>query len=374
MAGALSDAATASLSVGARDGARLLAFAGTLDARHIAGIWTRALREATRARGAPLVLDLGAVRQCDTAGAAFLTTIERAHGGDATVAGADERVTALLARARAAAPRPAPPQPPAPPTTVRGVALAALRSAAGGIAYVGEAAIAFLRLPARRRMLRVVELLRYADQAGVRAMPLIVLLGYLIGLILAFQSAIPMRKFGAELYVASLVAISLLRELGPLMAAVILAGRSGSAFAAEIGTMKVNEEIDALVTMGLDPMTMLVLPRLIAAMIVMPAMTIALDLAGLAGMTTVMASFGFPLVTIANQVATWATSRDLIGGLVKAACFGAAVAAIGCREGLATGVGPRAVGQAATGAVVGGIVATILLDGVFALIFFRLGL
>ena len=223
-------------------------------------------------------------------------------------------------------------------------------------------------------MLRMPDLLRYVDQAGVRSLPLVVLLGYLIGLILAFQSAVPMRRFGADIFVANLVAISLVRELGPLLAAVILAGRTGSAFAAEIGTMKVNEEIDALVTMGLDPMTMLVLPRMIAAMLVMPVMTLALNIAGMLGMATVMRGFGFPLVTIARQVQNWVTAGDLYGGLFKAMCFGMAVAAIGCRAGLGTGVGPRAVGLSATAAVVGGIVATIALDGVFALIFYRLGL
>jgi phospholipid/cholesterol/gamma-HCH transport system permease protein len=155
---------------------------------------------------------------------------------------------------------------------------------------------------------------------------------------------------------------------------VVLAGRTGSAFAAEIGTMKVNEEVDALVTMGLDPMTMLVLPRMLAAMLVMPVMTLGLDLAGLLGMTTVMRGFGFPLVTIARQVQNWVSAGDLYGGLFKSVCFGLAVAAIGCRAGLGTGVGPRAVGLSATAAVVGGIVATIALDGVFALIFYRLKL
>ena len=123
-------------------------------------------------------------------------------------------------------------------------------------------------------MLRWSDLLRYIDQAGVRSLPLVLMLGYLIGLILAFQSAVPMRRFGADIFVANLVALSLVRELGPLLAAVILAGRTGSAFAAEIGTMKVNEEVDALITMGLDPMTMLVLPRIIAAMLVMPVLTL----------------------------------------------------------------------------------------------------
>ena len=239
---------------------------------------------------------------------------------------------------------------------------------------LGEAVLACVHLASRRRMLRWADVLRYADQAGVRALPLILLLGYLIGLILAFQSAVPMRRFGADLYVANLVSISLLRELGPLLAAVILSGRTGSAFAAEIGTMKVNEEIDALVTMGLDPMTMLVLPRMLAVMLVMPAMVIALDLAGLAGMTTVMVGFGFPPAAIAIQVQAAAVPGDLFGGLFKGVIFGIAVAAVGCRAGLGTGVGPRAVGQSATAAVVGGIVATILLDGMFAVLFYRLGL
>jgi phospholipid/cholesterol/gamma-HCH transport system permease protein len=248
------------------------------------------------------------------------------------------------------------------------------RLLAGSITFIGEAAVAICRLPMRRRMLRLPDLLRYVDQAGVRSLPLVILLGYLIGLILAFQSAVPMRRFGADIFVANLVAISLFRELGPLLAAVILAGRTGSAFAAEIGTMKVNEEIDALRTMGLDPMTMLVLPRILASMLVIPVMTLVMELAGLLGMMTVMRGFGFPVVTVVRQIQNWVDTSDLYGGLFKAVCFGMAVAAIGCRAGLATGVGPRAVGLSTTAAVVGGIVITIVLDGVFALVFYRLNL
>ncbi|WP_048859661.1 MlaE family ABC transporter permease, partial [Acidisphaera rubrifaciens] len=254
------------------------------------------------------------------------------------------------------------------------VATRALTAAADGVAFIGEVLVATARAPARRRLIRAADFFRYADQAGVRAMPLIVMMGFLIGMILAFQSAVPMRRFGADLYVANLVSISLLRELGPLLATVILAGRTGSAYAAEIGTMKVNEEISALVTMGIDPMTMLVLPRLAAAMLVMPAMALVLEIAGLLGMLTVMLGFGYTPEQIVAQVKYASQLKDLLGGLFKALCFGAVVAAIGCRAGLATGVGPRAVGQAATRAVVGGIVAMIILDGVFAVLFFRLGL
>ena len=234
--------------------------------------------------------------------------------------------------------------------------------------------MATLRLPSRRRMLRLSDLLRLADQAGVRALPLVVMMGFLIGLILAFQSAIPLRRYGADLLVAYLVSLSLVRELGPLLAAVILAGRTGSAFAAEIGTMKVNEELDALSTMGLDIVTMQVLPRMFAASLVMPVLTVVLILSGLVGMAVVMILFGFPTASIVSQVQQSVVVTDLLGGLFKAMTFGATVAAIGCRAGLSTGKGPRAVGLSATSAVVGGIVATILLDGIFALIFYRLGI
>ncbi|MDE2007854.1 MAG: ABC transporter permease, partial [Rhodospirillales bacterium] len=251
---------------------------------------------------------------------------------------------------------------------------ATLAAAAGGLAFLGEAAFALLRLPARSRMFRLRDVLREAEQAGYRAIPLVLLLGFLIGLILAFQSAIPMRQFGADIFVANLVSVSLLRELGPLLAAVILAGRTGSAFAAELGTMKVNQEIDALVVMDLDPMTLLVLPRMLAALAVAPVLTLVMDAAGMAGMAVVMRGFGYALPAIQQQVQSAATAGDLVGGLAKAAVFGAAVAAIGCRAGLGTGIGPRAVGLSATAAVVGGIVATIALDGAFALLFYRLGL
>ena len=363
----------ASLSIEQRDERVVMAFTGRLDSASIGALWRRAMHVAQLHAGRTLIFDLGGVSFSDVGGASFLASVEAAHGDAAELVGAQEHVSALLDRARAAGrtrPRGETERPP----TLREVAGATLGVLGASVAFIGELVVAAARLPVRRRMLRMPDLLRYVDQAGVRSLPLVVLLGYLIGLILAFQSAVPMRRFGADIYVANLVAISLVRELGALLAAVILAGRTGSAFAAEIGTMKVNEEIDALVTMGLDPMTMLVLPRVIAAMLVMPVMTLALNIAGMLGMATVMRGFGFPLVTITVQVQNWVGVSDLYGGLFKAMCFGMAVAAIGCRAGLGTGVGPRAVGLSTTAAVVGGIVATIVLDGVFALIFYRLGL
>jgi len=356
--------------------AQVLTFAGRLDAAGAARVWDAAHAAARQNAAIGIAFDLTSVSFLDLAGATLLASVQAAHGAaTADLRGASDRTRALFARACEAGGYARPPKrPPPPDATMRDVCGAALTALTGGVAFLGEVAVATVRLPGRRRMLRMQDLLRYADQAGVRSLPLVALLGYLMGLILAFQSAIPLRRFGADLFVANLVAISLIRELGPLLASVILAGRTGSAFAAEIGTMKVNEEVDAMTTMGLDPMTMLVLPRLAAAMLVMPVMTLALELAGLAGMATVMSAFNFPLVAILRQVQGAVTAVDLLGGLFKAICFGSAVAAIGCRAGLATGVGPRAVGLSATAAVVGGIVSTILLDGVFALLFYRLGL
>ena len=305
----------------------ILSFDGRLDAAAAGLLWPITMRAAASAHGITLVLDLRAVAACDVAGAAWLAAIEAAHEGPNQTVGPPERVQALVQRARLAhahaATRPA-----AEPAGLRNLGSRALAHAVGAFAFLGEAAFALIRLPRRRRMVRAVDLLRFVEQAGIHSIPLVVLLGYLIGLILAFQSAVPMRRFGADIYVASLVAVALLRELGPLLAAVL----------------------------------------------VMPVMTLGLDVAGLLGMTTVMRGFGFPMVTIVRQVQLFVTPSDLLGGLVKAVCFGAAVAAVGCRAGLATGIGPRAVGQSATAAVVGGIVVTIALDGVFALVFYRLRL
>ena len=347
----------------------MLAWHGPLDAAHAGKLWNRALREAQAARGAPLTIDLANAGVCDTSGALLLMEMLARHG-NATLGHPASELIALLAQIAAL-----PPSGDARPGAVslRQGAAQAVTVAADAVAFVGEAAFALVTAPSRRRQIRLGDLARLIDEAGFRAIPLVLLLGYLMGLILAFQSSVPLRRFGADLFVVNLVALSLLRELGPLLAAVILAGRTGSAFAAELGTMKVNEELAALETMGIQPMTALVLPRLAAAVGVMPILTVLLELAGLIGMLTVMMAFGFSPFAVSAQLLRSVHLHDFWSGLFKALCFGAAVAAIGCRAGLGAGVGPRAVGLSATGAVVGGIVATIVLDGVFAIVFYRVG-
>lgn len=243
------------------------------------------------------------------------------------------------------------------------------------IEFIGEIAYAFLRFfknPIKN--VRWSEVISVVEKAGVDAFLLICLIGFLFGLIISFQSAVPMGRFGAEIFVANLVSLSLFRELGPLLTAIILAGRSGSAFAAEIGTMKVNEELDALTTMGLNPVFYLVLPRLIAGLIVSPLLSIFMIFFGLLGSSIVIMSFGYPLVTFINQATSSVVSTDVLGGFVKSISFGFLVSAIGCISGMQTKEGAAAVGASTTNAVVVGIIAISITDGLFSILFFVLGI
>jgi phospholipid/cholesterol/gamma-HCH transport system permease protein len=212
------------------------------------------------------------------------------------------------------------------------------------------------------------------ESAGVNAVPIILLLGFLIGLILAFQSAGPMAQYGAGIFVIDLVAITLIRELGPLITAIIVAGRSGSAFAAEIGTMKVNDEVNALITMGLNPVSYLAVPKVLAGILVMPLLTILTNVAGLIGAGLVVLSMGYPVITIVNRVINSVGLDDLLTGTGKTLVFGLLIAGIGCLRGLQTKAGAQSVGVSTTGAVVSGIIMIIISDGVFAVIFYYLGI
>ncbi len=248
-----------------------------------------------------------------------------------------------------------------------------LRECGETLGYIGETLYNFVYAIGHPGVVRWRDFWVTCERAGVQAVPVVSLLGFLLGLILAFQSAIPMKLFGAQIYVASLVGISLIRELGPLITAILLTGRSGSAFAAEIGTMQVNEEIDALKTMGLSPVRFLALPRILAGVCIMPLLTAFANLAGLAGGLVVMISMDYSFVVYYNQLTRFISYGDLIGGLVKSMFFGLLVAAVGCQRGLATGKDAAAVGISTTSAVVSGIVLIAVADGLFAVLFYVMG-
>ncbi|HEY6367389.1 MAG TPA: ABC transporter permease, partial [Candidatus Binatia bacterium] len=240
------------------------------------------------------------------------------------------------------------------------------------ISFVGELVSALGTAVMHPKSVRWRDAVRVAETAGVNALPIIILVSFLMGVIMAFQGAISLRRFGADIFVANLVGLAMLRELGPLMTAIILAGRSGSAFAAELGTMKVREEIDALKTMGLDPVRFLVVTRVIAAVVMTPLLTVFADLLGLIGGALVMRSFGVPLITFYHQVQYQVTYSSFVGGLVKSFVFGILVAAIGCLRGLQTTTGASAVGESTTRAVVSGIVLIVITDGIFSVVFYYL--
>ncbi len=212
-----------------------------------------------------------------------------------------------------------------------------------------------------------------AVQAGLAAMPIVGLVAFLIGVILSFQSAIGMEKFGAITFVGPLVSLGIFRELGPLITAILLAGRSSAAFAAEIGTMTVNSEVDALVTAGLNPIRFLVLPRVLAGLVVAPILTIYADLVSVFSSSLTMLIYGVPLVNFYEGVLNTVQLEDIFSGLTKATLFGVVVATVGCLRGMQTGTGAAAVGISTTRAVVSSIVMITIVDGIFAYVSYRTG-
>jgi len=241
------------------------------------------------------------------------------------------------------------------------------------IVFVGELVNAFVQGLLHPSQIRWKDVWIVAEKAGVNALPIVSLIAFLMGLILAFQSVVPMSKFGAEIFVADLIGLSMIRELGPLMTAIVLAGRTGSAFAAELGAMKVNEEIDALTTMGLDPINFLVVVRVMAALIVTPFLSIFADVISVIGGAIPLVSMGYPVITYYNGVVKAVDCIDLLSGLYKSLFFGLLVASAGCMCGLQTKTGAGAVGESTTRAVVNSIILIVVCDGIFSVIFYYLG-
>lgn len=238
----------------------------------------------------------------------------------------------------------------------------------GKLAFLGEALVCLLRLPFRPREFRFGDFWLAFQRASFDGLPISTGIGFLLGVILAFQATAAMQQFGVAIYVSDLLAIAIYRELGPLVTAIILAGRSGSAFAAEIGTMKVNEELDALTTMGLPPVRFLVMPRVMAGMLAMPVLTIFAEIAAMVGGVLVMQLMDVPPEMFWRHVMSVTTQFMILFGLGKGALFGLLVGLIGCSAGMRTKSTADGVGVSATAAVVGSIVAIAVTDGVLAVL------
>jgi len=257
--------------------------------------------------------------------------------------------------------------------TVGRNACEATKSLGASFAVVGETACEAVGMLFFPRRFRFGDFALAFQRASFEGLTITTGVGFLLGVILAFQTAAVLKTFGVETYIPNMLAIALFRELGPIITAIILAGRTGSAFAAEIGTMKVNEELDALTTMGLPPVRFLVMPRIAAAVLAMPILTIFAELSGLVGGAIVLQAMGVPTPVFWRNVIATSTSFMIIFGLAKGAFFGLLVALIGCSAGMRTKNSSDVVGVAATSAVVGGIVAIAVSDGVLAVICYLWG-
>lgn len=327
------------------------------------------------------VVDAGGVTRMDSAGLALLVKLRCQAGKDGAaleVRGLAEGYRRLLDRFDSETLDPSR-SAPAPAVVERLAEQVGRTTAQMGsdlreqVAFIGELAVALVRAAVRPWTVRGRDFWLSAERSGVDALPIVVLISGLVGLVLSFQAAMAMRPYGAEIYVANLVTLAMLRELGPLMTAIILAGRSGGAFAAELGTMKVNDEISALSTMGLQPVAFLVVPRVLGLMVTIPLLTLFANLAGVAGGSVMFLTLDYPLSAYFRQSLEVAELRHLLSGLVKSVAFGVTLAGVGCLRGLRAGRGPSAVGQATTSAVVTSILLIVVIDAVLGTVFYFLG-
>jgi len=362
------------------DGTLVLFLEGRLDAVTTADLWREAFHLLAKENPAQLTIDGRGIEYCDGSGSAFLLELLRQGrqlSREPKLEGLRPEVAAYLAQFD-------PSEFDSKGKKTREVGWiedlgrrsfqvwADLKELVG---FTGEVASALLWAALHPRKVRWKDALQAAERAGVDALPIVALVSFLMGLILAFQSSIPLKQFGAaEIFIGTLVSLSMIRELGPLMTTILLAGRTGSAFAAELGTMKINEEIDALTTMGLDPVRFLAVTRIIAAVAMTPLLTLFADFMGVIGGAVVFRSFGYSLVTYWNQVQASVDMSDLLGGLFKSFAFGILVASVGCLRGFQTKTGASAVGSSTTRAVVSGIILIVAADGVFSIIYYVLGI
>ncbi len=352
---------------------------GRLDSNTVGPPWRAALAFLEQEHPARVELDCAQVTYCDLSGIGFLLDLRRrqeARGAALQLDHFPDQYRHLFDLLPGVAGLPAAAGRLCLPCLADELGQATVqlgRDVKAQVEFIGELAAALGDVAAHPGRSRWREMLRILEATSVNALPIIAMVGFLLGLILAFQAAIPMTQFGASIFVANLVALSLVRELGPLVTAIIFAGRSGAAFAAELGTMKVNDEINALVTMGINPVRHLVVPRVLAGLVATPLLSIFATLFGLIGAAIVVRTLGFPLVTYVTRVTSSVGLSDLFGGLFKAVVFGGLISGVGCLRGLQTLAGAQAVGVSTTRSVVSGLVLIIVADGLFAVMFYYLG-
>jgi phospholipid/cholesterol/gamma-HCH transport system permease protein len=346
---------------------------GRITAHTAAPIWHSAIETLARHPDRPIVVDASRLEYVDNVGIALLFDLvrqDRSPGAQVQLEALAPNLASLLGgyvphdfAKEVAVPRHI--------GTLEEIGRAAVRQVAylrelGG--FLGSCLRALGQIRSRPGAVNWADVLDIATEAGANAVPIVLLMGFLMGVIIAFEIGLVARQFGAVIFVVNGVGVAMLRELGALMTAIVIAGRTGAAFAAQIGTQKVNEELNAICTFGLDPIEFLVLPRILAAFLVVPLLAVLADLVGLIGGALVMTTFHVSLLQFYTRLLAAVTAGDLALGIIKAAVFGITIATVGCHRGLDTGAGATSVGLAATSAVVTSIVLIVVIDGLFAVL------
>lgn len=358
---------------------------GVVNVYSLAGVWTQISQQQAAwlkqggGKGQRLTFDASKVSSLDGSAFAFLIDIQEAQqkgGGDFEIIGLDPKYQPLLHEFDPISnlfPVPAPKPKTSFVVSTGQATQNLLDDARGLIAFTGHLSADLVWSIRHINQVRWGDFVNAAVQAGIAALPIVGLVAFLIGVILSFQAAIGMEQFGAVSFVGPLAALGIVREMGPLITAILLAGRSSAAFAAEIGTMTVNSEVDALVTGGLSPVRFLVVPRVLAGILVMPILTLYADIVSIFASMLTMQIYGIPFINFYNGMLAAVDVEDILSGLLKATLFGVVISAVGCLRGMQTGTGAAAVGISATRAVVSSIVMIVLVDGIFAYISYRTG-
>ncbi len=362
----------------ARDGARL-SLRGTLLIENIEA-WARTIEDETLRglRG----IDITEVSQMDTAGAWFLINCQQRAGlrGDVpTLEGATPVQAQLIETVRRNLP-------PDGERLARHPSAADLletfgrRVARGGrmavelVSFLGQVMGTLASFVVHPRRLRLTSLVHHCQETGLNAVPIVALMAFLIGVVLAFQGASQLRQFGAEVFVVDLIAISILRELGILLTAIIVAGRSGAAFTAAVGAMKMREEIDALRTLGLDPVTILVVPRVLALMLMLPALGLVADISGLIGGALMSwIELGVSPAVFQTRLVSNTDVWHFAVGMIKAPFFALIIGIIGCYQGMMVGGNAESLGRLTSASVVLSIFMVIVMDALFSVFFALVG-
>lgn len=358
------------------EGRFLLRMSGCMD-HHCAGLmYKQLLSDVQRYRPSSLTIDCSEVTTMQDFGLAVVWELQRViktWGGDVEITGTDQYMDELLKMLRsehlAGALSSFKKESPGLIVRLGEASLKAAYDLKSMISFAGSLVLALkdvIRHPSR---IRWGEMILSMERVGVDAIPIIALISFLMGLIMAFMSSVQLREFGANVYVASLVALAMVRELGPIITGIIVAGRSGSAFAAEIATMKISEELNALYVMGIDPIRFLAVPKLVASIVVVPILTLLSDFFAIAGGLLVgLSMLDLTLTSYLDETMRAVTAADLGWGFFKSAAFAALISWIGCLKGFQAHGGAEAVGTATTSSVVTSIFLIILADSVFAVV------